>query len=316
MKKFIFICIALICLFIFFWISGGLPKDVKKEAGRKTEQIASARDVVAKQKAKHVKFKTTDEFAFFAVYAQRENWDARFDEAKKMLNDAEKNVTHGKVAAFLKENKKAKAGALWIEIKKVDRLIRKALQASKAPTLRMAELKRIQKECPQLVEKAALELGEIDLLIDKLEKEFTPKAKKEFPKRSDDISKRFTPLKKMQQNSANALIGAQRELKQHTSEGNADYALLSSSTEFIKIYLGKLTKKDKEYRAEINELFQSGTKILVDMRMDYYVTAGRVSWNESSDYPSEHNYIYPPSKTDYKTNAFFTKLKPDVMPVE
>jgi len=278
MKKFIFIGIVLIGFFLIFGLSGGLPKDLKKEAGRKTEQIASARDVVGKQK------------------------------------DAEKNVTQGKIAAFLKENKKEKATALRIEIKRVDRAIRKALQASKAPTQRMAELKRIQKECPQLVETAVIELGKIDQLIDNLEKDFIPKAQKEFPKRSDDISKRFTPLKKMQQNSANALIGAQRELKQHTSEGNADYALLSSSTEFIKIYLGKLTKKDKEYRAEINELSQSYTKILTDMRIDYYVKVGRASWDEYSDYWTEHKYIYPPGKVDYNVYAFFAKLKPNTMP--
>ncbi|MDM8543001.1 hypothetical protein QUF90_18150 [Desulfococcaceae bacterium HSG9] len=311
MKYFIFCGIA-IGFFIFVGISGGLPDDVKKEAGRKTEQITAARNNVDRQKAEYGKLKTADEFAFFAVYAKRERWDTHFDKAEKMLNEAEKNVTQGKVAAFLKENKKEKAGALWIEIKKVDRTIRKALQASKAPTQRMAKLKRVQKECPQLVNKASIELGEIDSLINKLEIEFIPKAQKEFPRRSDDISKRFIPLKKMQQNSANALVGAQRELKRHTSEGNADYALLSSSTEFIKKYLDGLTKKDKAYRAEINELFQSYTKILTDMRMDYYVTAGRVSWDNGYDYPTEHNYIYPPSKIDDKSYAFFAKLKPDV----
>ena len=306
--------IRLICIFLFFAVGCGLPADVKEEAERKTEQITAARKVVDKHKAKYVKFLTTDEFTFFAVYAQREHWENRFDEAYAKLKNAEKEVTQGKISALLKENKKEKAGELWIGIKTVDRAIRKALNIAKAPTQRMAELKRIQKECPQLVEKAAAELGEIDLLIDKLEEDFIPKAQKAFPKRSDDIDERFTPLKELQQNSSHALVSSQKRLKQHTSEGNTDYAYLFLTTESVKNNLETLTQKDKEYRAEINELSQSYTKILTDMRIDYYVKAGRSSWDEYSDYWKEHKYIYPPGKVDYKVYAFFAKLKPNTMP--
>jgi len=292
----------------------GLPSDVKEEAKRKPEQIAAANKVIVKQKAKYVQFKTADEFAFFAVYAQREHWDRRFDEAEAKLKDAEKEVTQGKVAVLLKQNNKAKAGELWIRIKTVDRAIREALNLSRAPMQRMAELKRIQKECPQLVEKAAREMGEIDLLINKLEKEFIPNAQKAFPKRSDDIGKRFAPLKKLQKNSSESLSYAQGQLKQHLSEGNADYAYFYWAIEGVKNNLEALTKKDKEYRAEIGELSQSYTKILTDMRIDYYVTVGRSSWDEYSDYWKEHKYIYPPGRIDYKPYTFFTRLNPNTIP--
>jgi len=51
--------IRLICIFLFFTVGCGLPADVKEEAERKTEQIAAARKVVDKHKAKYVKFITT-----------------------------------------------------------------------------------------------------------------------------------------------------------------------------------------------------------------------------------------------------------------
>ena len=52
------------------------------------------------------------------------------------------------------------------------------------------------------------------------------------------------------------------------------------------------------------------------MRIDYYVQIGRTSWDEASDWPTEHNYLYPPSKVKENVYTYFAKLKPNSVPAK
>ena len=304
--------IWLACLL--FLAGCGLPSDLKKEAEQKPQQIASARAVVSKQEAKFNDFKKTDRFDFFEVYATRENWEKHFAEAAKMLDQAEKEVSSGRVAFLLRENNKDKAGTLRVELLKVDRLIRQSLMMAKKPTDRMADLERIQQQAPELVAAAGKSMAGIDLLVEKLEKEVVPMAKKDYPDRSGDIDKRFAPLRQLQSGMKAALAAAGVQLALHEKKETADYAIIGSNTDAVNAGFAKMKENDKAYRKAIGHLYQSYTKILDDMKIDHFVTVGRVSWDEDSDFWTEHTSIYPPARVTPKVYDYFARLNPKTVP--
>lgn len=292
----------------------GLPGDVKQEAGKKVEKIALAREAVSRKAQGFRELAASDDFRIFEPYAQRENWAAGFDDARRMLDAVEKEVTAGRVAELLRRNRKEEAGALRVELAKIDRLIRKAAQRADAPRERMAYLETVREEAPRRAAAAAGALDAVNALVRGLEEEEIPRARSDHPRRAEEILKRFGPLKRLQEEVVAAEARARRELEKHTAGAEADYAVLGEDTERVVGGLETLKKSAAAYRETIAELYRSYTRILEDMRIDFFVTVGRVSWNEGSDFWRETPYIYPPGRVDRKTYDYFAGLDPGVVP--
>ena len=231
-----------------------------------------------------------------------------------MLNQADREIRTGKAAALLDANQESGAGNLRVELSKVDRLIRQSLQIAKEPDQRMADLVRVRKEAPHLVKAAEKSMVKLNARIENLEKTVIPKAGKDHPNRAGDILKRFDPLKKIQREADAALINARVQLERHEAGDTADYAILGTETDRVNSGLRTLQRRDKEFRDKVSELYRSYTKILEDMRIDYYVRVGRVSWDEDSDYWTEHNYIYPDSKVERDIYEHFRDMNPNAVP--
>ncbi len=295
----------------FFIISCGLPGELKKQAKQKSDQIQHAQKTVGEQKTKYLQFKASKKFDFFKIYAARENWEARFQEAKDELKRATNKILNTKIATLLKENKKEKATHLRAELSRIDRIIKESIKKTKQPFLRMSELKKIQKEAPQLVKAAENYMADINRIIRPLETDIIPQAQKDFPKRVDDITGRFAPLQKLQQDAEKGLLMAQDQLNLHETDNSADYAILGDNAKLVHANHNELKKSEKIYRPQIKQLYQSYTKLLTDMKIDYYVQIGRASWDESSDWATDRNYLYPPSKVDEKTYAYFNAQNPN-----
>lgn len=298
----------------FFFLSCGLPGELKKQAKQKSGQIEKARKTVEEQKTRFSKFKESEKFGFFKVYAEREDWEASFQEAQDELKRATDEILNHKVAALLSENKKEKATHLRGELARIDRIIKASIQKSKEPVLRMAELERIQKEAPELVRASENYMEDINRIIKPLETDLVPQAQKDFPERAEDINKRFAPLKKLQRDADAGLKMAQTQLNLHETVKSADYAILGDKTKLIHSNHNRLKADEKKYRSQVNQLYQSYTKLLADMRIDYYIQVGRVSWDEGSDWNTERNYIYQPSKVEEKVYVYFVKLNPNIVP--
>lgn len=300
-----------------FWLSiltaCGIPGDLKKEAQDKSAKIDSARSNISKQKSAYLNLKKTDRFAFFAPYAERENWERFFKSAEDLLNQVEKEVTSGRVAFLLKENKKDKAGTLRVELAKVDRTIRQALNTSKGADNRMTDLVRIRDNAPQLVSASSKNLENINRLITDLEQNLIPKAQGDYPDRAQDILKRFAPVKVLQTEAGQAFNTAKQQLDKHKAGETADYAVLGAGTDKVNTNLETLKKQDKDYRTQISQLYKSYSKILEDMRIDHFIIIGRTSWDENSDFWKEHNYTYPAKKVKRETYEYFVKLNPNTV---
>lgn len=298
-------------LIAFVLISCGLPGELKKRAQGQSAMIEEARKEVNRQKARYINLKESEPFGFFKIYAEREHWESNFQEAIDDLQRAMDDIVNTEIAALLKANKKESATHLRIAFSRINRIIKTSIQKSKQPILRMAELEKIKKEAPEMVKAAESDMNDINKLIQPLETDLVPQAQKDFPKRSDEISKRFVPIKKLQRDADAGLKKAQAQLDLHETDKSPDYAILGDNVTRVQTNLNTIKKSEKEYRSQINQLYQSYTKILSDMRIDYYIQIGRTSWDEASDWPTEHSYLYPPSKVEEKAYDYFTKLNPN-----
>ena len=300
-------CLVMTC----FLVACGLPSELKTQAQKQAGRIAEAEKEVTRQKAKYTQLRESETFGFFKIYAEREHWESNFQVALDDLQRAKEEIVNTQIAALIKENKKESATHLRAAFSRIDRIIKTSIQKSKQPILRMAELEKIKKEAPEMVNAAQRDMKDINKLIQPLEADLVPQAQKDFPKRSDEIVKRFVPLKKLQQDANAGLKMAQTQLDLLGTDKSPDYAILGDQTALVKKNLDAFKKGGKEFRSQIKQLYQSYTKILADMRIDYYVQIGRASWDEASDWSREHSYLYPPSKVEEKAYANFIKLNPD-----
>ena len=285
-----------------------LPKELKKQAKQKADQIKTTKRTVAENRAKYLKLKEAEPFNFYRIYAVREDWESSFKEAEDELERARDEIFTAHVAPLLKENNKKDAANLTKELTRIDHVIKSSIQKSKRPLLRMAELETAQKEASQLVQASQKDMEDINTIIQSLESDIIPQAQKDFPKRADDIIGRFAPLKKRQRDAEAGLQMLQTQFDLHRKNRSADYAILIENANLVHANLNKLKTSDEDYRTRISQLHQSYTKILTDMRIEYNVQIGRTSWNELSDWQTDRDYVYEPSKVDEKVYTYFLEL--------
>lgn len=60
-----------------------------------------------------------------------------------------------------------------------------------------------------------------------------------------------------------------------------------------------------EFRVLIDELSTSTTRILTDMRLEYYVQIGRTSWDNYSDYNTDKDFYYPAQEVSEDIYEYF-----------
>ncbi|MEA3514335.1 MAG: hypothetical protein U9R34_02585 [Nanoarchaeota archaeon] len=292
----------------------GLPSDVKKQTDEIPGRIEAVGKEISGKKDNYTKLKGSDQFKFFAPYAKNENWSAFFTEAEDELKRA-KVYYDSKVMPIRKRNKEDDATAIRIEIAQVNRIIASAVKSSKKTAARMGFLEAVKKEAPKMVEKAEKDVVKSGEIIESLDG-LIASAKTEYPNKADEIAGKYAPLNKLHKDAQDALIISQAEFKLHESGKAADYSKLGDGTVLADTNLNKIISLDKALRPKIGELYQSYTKILKDMRIDYYVQVGRVSWDESSDFAKETNYIYPARKVGSEVHEYFAKLKPETVPAK
>ncbi|MCP4693776.1 MAG: hypothetical protein GY859_37425, partial [Desulfobacterales bacterium] len=152
-------------LALFLVACGGLPGELKKKARAKADHIEEALKRVEEERAEYLEFKETGKFEFFNLYAGRERWEDRFTEADDELTRAREEIFDKSIKRLLDLNDEKKATKLKMEISRVDRAIKTAIQKAREPKARMAELVRVKEEAPELVDAAAAAMGEINAII-------------------------------------------------------------------------------------------------------------------------------------------------------
>jgi hypothetical protein len=302
-------CIMLLISLTFLVAGCGLPKEAKESMLRTTERLKTTSAEINKEESEYKsKLSTEDYKTFLSKYAERENWVVNFSKAKQQLAEAQKAFDTGLKPVFDK-NSKDDLDSFWAQTKRVESARGEALKLAKKPKERASFLLTARKEAPQWLPKAQEEEKAFSLIYKPLTS-YADKMKVEHIGKKDDITSRLAQAKNWNDEVQKSLSTAKKEI----ASAVPDYALFADSCGVITKNLKLMTDYDKSLRTRLSELDRSYSKTLIDMRVEYYVQVGRVSWDESSDWDSEHDYQYPVRQVDEATYEYFDKL-PDEDPI-
>lgn len=285
MKKysnyFTFIFLALLALFLTG--CGGLPKEVKEKAKAVPDYIKAGRAAVDKNKAAYESLTKTAEFSNFAGYAQKEQWTSKFDNAHKELDRANE-LYSSTLKPLLKTNKEELSLQVMQEIGRIKRIANDAKKLSKYPVERYNLLNKAVKDATLIHKKALSRVVRIENIVKKLNTDFTTKAKKDFPGVKDKVDAKYAPFLKIERDVLNQQEIVKQQYQIHQSGSGADYALFQDNADLIQQNLATTQKLEKQFKKEVHQLYKSYTKILKDMKTEFYLTVARESWDNDSDY--------------------------------
>lgn len=288
--------------FLLILAACGLSSEVEKRAEQLQGSLTGLSQLLDKQQKDFVALQANKEmWAFFAPYAEREKWNADFATAGadlKGLQDRYKVEVRTLLDADKEEDEQKLVDvltALEANLKPIETEI-------KAVDGRMSLLRTGYENAPQWIEKARQNLTALNVLLEKL----TPvmvQTKADFPSRVADIDERSAPFKKLVADSAAQLQAAEAEYAKHQASSEADYARFADAVAFLDKAALDAAALDASYRDDLLSLYKDYTQVLRDMKVEYYVTIARASWDDSSDWNNTPDYTYAPvavSQADFE----------------
>ncbi len=118
------------------------------------------------------------------------------------------------------------------------------------------------------------------------------KALADFPDNGSAIRSRFAPFLKIEQDAARHLEGVNSQFDRYTGNGKADFAVFADSCSALGLSAATIDKLAGDVQKDFQQLYQSYTKVLKDMKINYHVTVKRESWNENSDFYDPRFFTY------------------------
>jgi len=262
-----------------------LPKGLRNEARAIPDTINSVKSRVDKHKDKYKRLTTSPEFKAVEKFALKENWIQKFQLAQNELTRA-KELYNKDLKPLVKKNKPELAPQVKQQINRLKKIVQDAEGLSQYPVSRFSAITETIQNANSLQSRAKEEADQIGRITNEIKTGPLAKANADFPDPdlTEKINTRFAPLSKLERQSQDHLKVVLAEYDRHTAGSSADYAAftdsskaLASGFEQAKIFEAKFTK-------EMAQLYSSYTKILKDMKEEYFVTIKRESWNENSDY--------------------------------
>lgn len=243
--------------------------------------------------------KEADDFPFLAPYADRENWESDLRESETTIANA--------MADFTREDDPL-LSSLVEPTAAVQALVKEIND-------RIAYLRKARVELPETLDQRTAKLPEARRAADGFE-DYITTVKADFPDRAEDIdrvvSEQLPPggLDGLLAMSETALAAAQTEMGKAETGGLVEYVQVDAHLQEAAQALYKLRETDTALRETLGQLYNSFAKRLADMRLDYYLTIGRSSWDNDSDYDTDTTHTYPPIRVSPETYEYFVKLDP------
>lgn len=284
---------VVIVLLVLVFLSGcgqGLSDATRTQAKAVKQDLKSTQDFIESQKEKYERMSASPDFSALAEYAAKEKWDTAFADAGATLARAREVYDKG-LKVTLKQNKPEGEAQALAQIKQVTSVIRDARDQAKAPFERASRIRAAMTDAPAMAESAMAAAEVILSTVQNLAQGPVAKARDAFPGSDAKITARFAPFSKMADDTtANTQI-VKAQYQAHT-QGNADYAAFVTAADTIEQAKKTLSKSGPKFENDLDQLYRSYTKILEDMKVDYYVTIYRESWNERSDYYDPRIFVY------------------------
>ncbi len=280
-----------------------LSSDVKKRAENAPKQAAAWTEEVNKRQTLYNATMQSDG-TFLKPYADREKWAEVFTTAQTDIKRA-KELGDGNVKKYLTANKSVNNAALKGELDAIDTIFKGVDESTKKIPTRISFLKDAKTHRAARMLRARDEMTAINAVIAAL-MPVVLKAQADYPLRTKDIADLYARLTVMQDVAKAALAKAEAEHAKVDASDLVDYAVLGDNTALVAEKLKELQPADKTARDKVGQLYRSYTKILADMKVEYWVTIGRTSWDESLDWATEHPYTYAAVEVDEATYTILT----------
>lgn len=276
-----------------------LPGKLETRAEALKGSIDKLEATVKDREAKFAAAQKSGNWQFFAPYAQRENWNARFSAARSEINNL-RAAYDTQVKTILSRDESKDAPALEKALTQVSSNYDNTMKTINYVGDRMQLLDTGRKNAVAWHSNAVAWGNTINTTVMAVAPVYQT-AKVDFPTRAADIDKRFIPLQKLQGDSRVALQTVETQFGNHTANNNADYAAFADAYKLLERNAATVKTEDARYRAQLASLSREYSIVLEDMKIEYAVTVGRSSWDESSDW-GEQDTTYPAtrvSKADY-----------------
>lgn len=284
---------------------GGLPKADKKRAQAIPQKIQEADKFVGERLKAFNDYQGSPEYKEWQAYAEQEKWADNFTRAKESVSRAD-GIYKNNIEPSLKRNDGKELAVLQKTLDRADSALKEAREQSIQAFTRLDQLKNAKAQAGALIAQAQTEIATTNEWFSNLSGR-TSQATTNFTDSDSTkkIEKRFAPIRKIAGEANAAFQIAKNEFDKGN---NADWALLADSVGIISQNLAAIKDQGSKYSSSLDELYKSYSKILIDAKYEHYLTIGRVSWDEGSDWPTEHNYNFPPVLIDDNAAKYFAGL--------
>ncbi|MDD9302747.1 MAG: hypothetical protein HUK40_10605 [Desulfobacter sp.] len=261
----------------------GLPEAVRDDAKNLARELKTAQTHIQNQQSKYQGLAASAPFKPMAPYAQKENWTTYFDDAKAVLSRAQR-LYENELAPVIKKNSPEDSGLARVKMLQIKEVVQEARKTAQAPFARMDRIRPAMNQ-PQSVHDLAARSGQKILSsIQALEQGPVSEAREKFPDAVSEIDSRTALFAKMAKETRDHLKVVEKEYNIHLGAGQTDYGAFITAADAIEQDLKTLTTKKPNLEKQLALLYQSYTKVLQDMKVNYQLTIKRESWNERSDY--------------------------------
>ncbi len=261
----------------------GLPKELKNEAKSLHNAIKTGQSQVDKHKEKYLSLTKSSEFKAVEKFALKENWAQKFQLAHDELNRA-KILYDKDLKPLVSKNKPELAQGVKQQITRIKKVLQYAEELARTPVSRFSKIKGAIDNAVSLHSQSKKDAEQIHGISDKMKTGPMAKAIADFPDLSEKINTRFAPLSKLERQSRDHLSVVADEFGRHSAGSIADYAAFADSVQALASGFEQAKTLETKLTGEMAQLYAGYTKILKDMKEEYFVTIKRESWNENSDY--------------------------------
>ncbi|WDP91378.1 MAG: hypothetical protein HUN04_17395 [Desulfobacter sp.] len=273
---------AVLLLLTLAGCGGGMSDAVKEDSKAVEKRLKTTEKFIQTQKEKFDRLVSSADFKPMAGYAAKENWAGGFGRAKVILSRA-RGLFDSELAPIMKKNDPQGEVQARVQINRINKVLQEAKDQADSPFARMDRI-RAAMDGPQSFYVSGGDAGRSILeKIKTLDEGPVAEARKKFPDNLSKIDHRFAPFSKIQSNTRARLDTLEKEYQNFTAAKPVDYAAFIDSADGIEKDRKDLDTLVPKMKEDLDQLYQSYTKVLQDMKVDYYVTVKRESWNENSD---------------------------------
>ncbi len=262
---------------------GGLPKELKNDAKSLLNTIKAGKSRVDTHKEKYKNLTKSSEFKAVEPFAAKENWNQKFQLAHTEFVRA-KTLYDKDLKPLVSKNKPELAPQVKQQIERIKKVLKDAEELSRYPISRFSKIKKTIVNVTSLQSRAKNNAEQITRIANEIKTGPISKANTDFPDLSEKINTRFAPLSNLERKSRDHLSVIADVYNKHTAGASADYAAFADSSDALLSDLEQAKILEPKLTLEMAQLYSGYTKILKDMKEEYFVTIKRESWNENSDY--------------------------------